>query len=272
MRQLEDPPPQAELIDRPIDKGRVEVRRAEPQHDWFEYEQLEDRNFLQRHRDLMIVAGVLVVSVGVFFGAKFLSKANQSPLRHEDVTMIVLPPPLPPPRPTPTPQQQPTPEPRPEEQKMLDQQPVQDEKKIEIPKDKPPDAPAPLGTSITGQGGGQDFGLSAGLGGGGGYGNGGGGGMGSKYGWYASQVQTRVVDAVRNNRDTGRSTMDVIVCIWPDSTGRVTKARVVGSTGNHSLDAALKNEVLTGLQLSDPPPSDMPLPIVIHLTSHLPGV
>jgi len=43
-----------------------------------------------------------------------------------------------------------------------------------------------------------------------------------------------------------------------------------GSTGEPALDAALKNQVLNGLQLQEPPPSDMPLPIVMRLTARRP--
>ena len=146
---------------------------------------------------------------------------------------------------------------------MVEQKPVENEEK---PVPKPPDAPAPLGTSITGPGGGPDMGLGTGLGGGGGYGSGGGGRNGSKYGWYATQVQNRIADAMRTNPRTRKASMNVVVRIWPDSTGRVTKARV-SSSGDPALDAALQNDILTNLQLAEPPPSDMPLPIVMRVSA-----
>lgn len=214
---------------------------------------------------------MVIICGGVLAAEKALWKNNAGPVRHDDLTMIVLPPPPPPvptPKPVATPQQLPTPEEQVE--KMVEQQPVhQDEKRPETSKEKLPDAPAPLGTSITGPGGGSDLGLGAGLGGG--FGSGLGGGGGSKFGWYASEVQNSVVNAVRNNPRTQGAAMDVIICIWPDSSGRVVKARVVNSSGNRALDAVLKNQVMTGLQLSEPPPPDMPLPIVVHLSSRLPG-
>ena len=147
---------------------------------------------------------------------------------------------------------------------MVEQQPVQDAQKPAPPKEKAPEA---LGTSITGPGGGQDLGLGSGLGGGGGYGGEGGG---SKYGWFASEVQSRIADALRNNPRTRRASMNVVIRVWPDSTGRITKARLSGSTGDPSLDATLKDDILTGLQLTDPPPADMPLPIVMRLSAQRP--
>jgi outer membrane biosynthesis protein TonB len=235
----------------------------------FEYDNEEDRSFIQRHRGLVLIAVILVIGVGVYFLSKALSGSHQSAPRQDDMMTLSLPPPPPPPprlQPTPPPQQTPPPEQQ-QDQKMVEQQPVQDEKKEEAPKEKP-DAPAPLGTSITGPGGGQDLGLGSGLGGGGGYGNGGGGG--SKYGWYASEVQTRIADALRGNPRTRTANMNIVIRIWPDASGRISKARISGSTGDPSLDAALQNDILTGLQLADPPPADMPLPIVMRVSAQRP--
>ncbi|MGA3171012.1 MAG: TonB C-terminal domain-containing protein [Chthoniobacteraceae bacterium] len=223
----------------------------------------EDLSFIQRHPGLVLLIIILVVAPIIYFAARNMMNSHSSS-SHDDEVMIRLPPPPPPPpkpRPTPTPDQQPTPE---EEQKMVEQQPVQNEKKQEAPK---PQAPPSLGTSITGPGGGPDMGLSSGLGDGGGYGDGGGG---SKFGWYAGEVQSRIADALRSNPETRKASMNIVVRIWPDSTGRIIKVHIQGSTGDPSLDAALQNDVLTGLQLSDAPPADMPLPIVMRLSAQRP--
>ena len=219
----------------------------------------------------MAVVVILVLGAGVYMVSKVLAGSHSSSSTRDDMVSISLPPPPPPPppkqQPTPPPQQQPTPEQQ--DQKMVEQQPVQDEKKDDAPKPKAPDAPAPLGTSITGPGGGPDMGLAGGLGGGGGYGSGGGGG-GTKYGWYASEVQNRIGDALRNNPRTRRASMNLRIRIWPDATGRITKVHISGSTGDPSLDAALQNDILTGIQLADPPPADMPLPIVMQVSAQRP--
>jgi len=229
-------------------------------------EEEEERSFVQRHRRLVLFCALLVIGVGVYFASQALSGSGQSSPRQDEMEMVMLPPPPPPKvEPTPPPQEQPTPEQQ-EDQKMVEQQPVQEEKKEDAP--KPKDAPAPLGTSFTGPGGGQDLGLGSGLGGGGGYGSGGGGG--SKYGWYASEVQSRVAEALRNNARTRTASMSLLIRIWPDSNGRITKVRLGGSTGDPSLDATLQNDILTGMQLADPPPPDMPLPIVMRVSAQRP--
>ena len=232
-------------------------------------EEDDDPGFLQRHRGLVILAIVIVLGVVVTFAGKLLSGKAQSSGRQSEV-MVSLPPlpPPPPPKLTPTPPpptEQPTPDQQQDPKQMEEQPTVQKEEKPEAPKEK---ADAPLGTGITGPGGGPDLGLGSGLGGGGGYGGGGGGG--SKYGWYASQVQSRIADAVRGNPRTRKASMNVVIRIWPDPNGRITKARLSGSTGDPALDATIRNEILTGLQLSDPPPADMPLPIVMRLTAQRP--
>ncbi len=74
-------------------------------------------------------------------------------------------------------------------------------------------------------------------------------------GMVRSEVQTRVADVLRQNSHTRNASLRVDVRIWPDSTGRVTRAQLVSSTGNAEIDNAIKNEVLTGLQLQEPPPA-----------------
>jgi TonB family protein len=84
-------------------------------------------------------------------------------------------------------------------------------------------------------------------------------------------VQARVEDAFRKNPHTRSAAFRVEVRIWTDTTGRVTRVQLAGSTGRPAVDAAIKEEVFTGLQLQDPPPADMPLPIVMRLTARRPN-
>lgn len=176
--------------------------------------------------------------------------------------MVKLPPPPPPP---PPPQVKP-PEPKPEE-KMIEQAPV--EKEEQKPDEKPPDQPQ-VGTNIKGNGS-DGFNLANGSGNGPVAGNNRGRGSGSKWGWYASEVQARIADALRNNRKTRSADVRIEVRIWPDATGRISRAELAGTTGDASMDAAIKNEVLTGLRLQEPPPAGMPSPIVLRITARRPN-
>lgn len=150
---------------------------------------------------------------------------------------------------------------------MVDQEHVDD--KIEKPQDKPEPAPPDLGTGLKGDGPADGFGVGSGNGNGNQIGGTGGGG--GKWGWYASQVQSRISDALKHNPRTRSASMRVQVRVWPDSTGRITRVQLSDSTGDAAVDEALKNEVLTGLQLQEPPPTGMPMPIVLRLTAKRPN-
>jgi TonB family protein len=97
-------------------------------------------------------------------------------------------------------------------------------------------------------------------------GNGGGGG-GSRWGWYASIVQSQIEAALRANPKTRHAVMQFQVRLWSDASGRVSRVQLVSSTGNSELDAAVRDEVLSGLTLREPPPKDMPMPIVTRVTA-----
>jgi TonB family protein len=153
---------------------------------------------------------------------------------------------------------------------MIEQTPMNEpEKKPDEapkPKDEPP---APMGTNVAGNGPPDAFGLSGGSGSGGGGGGGGGTGGkgGSRWGWYAGEVQSAISNALRSNGKTRTASLSVKARIWADSSGRITRAQISGSTGNRALDDAL----LTGLQLQNPPPQDMPMPITLRINARKPN-
>lgn len=154
---------------------------------------------------------------------------------------------------------------------MIEQAPVNEpESKPDEPKPAD-DPPAPLGTNIQGDGPPDGFGLSRnrGNGGGSGRGLGGTGRSVSRWGWYAGKVQSSIGEALRGNPRTREAVLNQKVRIWPDSTGRITRAKLDGSTGNAALDAEI-TAVLTGVQLAEPPPADMPAPILLRLSARRP--
>jgi hypothetical protein len=219
-----------------------------------------DDSFFARHR-AKVIAGVIAVVVG---GGVYVVKTSKpaTTSKAPEVVRISLPPmpQRPPPPPPPPPKVQPPP--KPDEKMVAETQP--EEKPQEAPK---PVAPAPeaLGTNLKGDGPGMS-GLG-GSGNGGGFGGGGGHG-GSKWGWYAGQVQKSVTDAMHRNNKTRTANIKTIqVRIWPDHNGRITRATLDTSTGDHALDDAIRDQVLTGLQLQEPPPQGMPSPIVLRLTA-----
>lgn len=146
---------------------------------------------------------------------------------------------------------------------MIEQPPVEDE-----PKEMKQDEPPPISTGIKGDGPGL-AGLSKGDGSRiGGFGSG--GRAGGRWDGYARSVQTTASDAIRKSPKTrSASIRSLQVRIWVDATGRVTRVKLSGSTGDPAVDAALENEVLARMQLQPPPPG-MPSPIVLRISARRP--
>ncbi len=229
------------------------VRRA-----WDDFDVEETPSFVERHRgEASIAAGVLLAVVIYFWNDIFPKKAS-GPARRETIVMVSPPPPPPPP-----PVVQPPPPPP--EEKMIEQTPVENEEKP----DSKPDEPPPSNDVVTSKGDGPGDGAGGGGGGPGGNGHGDNRPR-SQFGWYASQVQNRVQQAVKSHRATRSAALSAEVKVWADSTGRIARATVSTTGGPGGLDATLRDQVLTGLQLSEPPPAGMPMPIRMRLTLRRP--
>ena len=231
----------------------------------------EERSAFQKYRVILGCGFVAVIAVAVWFGQKHFARTSH-PRPQQNVVLVNLPPPPPIPPPPRPPSQSPPP-PVEGQQKMIEQTPVNETetKPVEASKPESPasDAPA-LGTSIQGNGPPDGFGLRGGdsFGGGtGGKGNTVSRGNSSRWGWYASQVQNAISQALQSNTNTRTANFSVDVQIWSDRTGRITRAHLVRSTGDSALDDAITNNVLTGLVLHESPPDGMPMPIVLRLTA-----
>ena len=229
----------------------------------------EELGFYRRYRYLIWAGGAVMLVAPIALAMRTLTTTKETP-RSQPITLVKLLPPAPTPTPPP-----PAPQSTPLQQQMIEQkQMIEPETKPLHPDEKPKEdskkaPPGPLGVNSKGEGSSDAFGL-VGRQGGNGLLNGG-GGAGSRFGWYASQVQSRIEEALRQNGRTRTASMRLQVRIWADNTGRITRAQLSGSTGDPALDQAIANEVLTGLQLQEPPPSDMPMPIVLRLTGRRPN-
>jgi periplasmic protein TonB len=158
-----------------------------------------------------------------------------------------------------------------EQPKMVEPE-VKPEKPVEKPKDEPvknaksDEPPGPLSLDAKAEGPGDLFQLGGHPGG-----NPYGGRGGSRWGWYASIVQAQIESALRANEKTRNAVMQVEIRLWADSSGRVSRVQLVSSTGDPALDAVIRNEVFGGLVLREPPPKDMPMPMVTRVTARRSG-
>lgn len=140
-------------------------------------------------------------------------------------------------------------------------------------------AAGPLSLAAEGEGPGDAFNLAGnpggkgllsggGLGDGTGAGLGGGGGGGSRYGWYYARVAADLEEAFRRHKRMSSASARVELRIWTDPTGRVSRVELIRSTGDPELDAAIRSVV--GLKLREPPPQDIPMPMIARLTARRP--
>ncbi len=224
---------------------------SEIDHEFDDEPEPPAQNFFKRFRIAIVVTGVVLT--GIILVAKLSSGGSSS--KRDTLTLVSLAPPPPPPVMTPPPP------PPPDEQKIEEPMIKEEVPKEEAPKDEPP-----LGTGIKGNGAGDSFGL----GGGSGTGRIGGNGDAGKWSWYAGQVQSRIQQALQRNPKTRAANMSVKVRVWPDVSGRIDRVQLADSTGDPALDSALRNEVLSGLQLQEPPPPGMPSPITLRVTARRP--
>ena len=225
------------------------------------------QSFVRRH-GLAAGAGIGAIAI-IAVVAVFLTSGDGSPppRRVQELTIVNIVPPPPPPPPPPEVQQQPEPE-MIEQPKMVEPE-IKVEAEVEEPKEAPPEdasdepPPGPLGLDQAPEGPGDQFNLAGKPGGRGILGGGG----GSKWGWYASIVQQQIEAALRANAKTRSLVMQVQVRIWADGSGRVSRVQLVSSTGNPELDGVIRGEVLSGIVLREPPPADMPMPMVARITA-----
>ncbi len=195
-----------------------------------------------------IVAGVLA------FAPK---KASTPPRKPMEAIVSIAPPPPPPPVVQPPP---PPPEP----------QVTQEIKQDEIVDTLEPDDPStPDEATTAGPAGNDAFKLAKGNG----------RGSGNKpanpfrktgqFDKYALGLQSSIQEAMRRNPTTARSTMSVVVRIWADQAGRITRATLVEPSGNAQVDEALRGSALVGLQIQAPP-QGMPMPITMKIAGRRP--
>ena len=217
---------------------------------------------------LPAIAGLLFMvlfTVGVIWLVKdFISNAEPPEKTKVQRISLVKPPP-------------PKPEEKPPEPEKMEQPPKQDDVQMDAPStpDQPEDEGPPpgeqLGLDADGSGSGDGFGLAARKGGRDITTLGGGGPKGNPWGRYDALLNEAVSSAfqqalAREKALKGKN-YKVIVKVWIDSSGKVTRAALVDSTGDSLADEVLKEALRNMRTLRESPPADMPQPVKIRVTS-----
>lgn len=224
---------------------------------WADEEPEDDRPTWSR-RVAQVAAGVVVIG-GVGAAVWFIVDSMSQTHRHaiEMVTRITLPPPPPPPPPPKPPEPPKVEQPKIQEPKLV-------EKKPEVAKPKPAQPPASPLTAAAGSGA-NPYGLQRGDGSGNVIG-GGGGDVNAAYQSYGRTVSADVEAALRRDDQLRFAKFVAELRIWLDSAGRVTRVQMTGSSGDPSVDSAVER-ALSGLPMHEPPPKDMPQPILLRTKS-----
>jgi hypothetical protein len=221
-------------------------------------------NYLREHAPAVFVGAFAVLGLAVAgYLLLTMRPRQQSAQPTPTVVMVQVQPVTPPPLPEIVPQPRVTlvvPAPAPE----IPSQQVP-------PRPATPAAPA-VGTSLQSNGQSTGVDLSGTPGGIGLIGGGIGGAGGGNASWadYNSLLQSQITHALQQNRHISHAIFEVTARIWINGSGLVTRA-IVTSTGDAAMDAALKNEVLTGARYSAAPPAGMPMPLILRITGERPS-
>jgi protein TonB len=227
----------------------------------------------------------LALLVLAAFGIRWIATNRSAPVQRNAMqfTRVHLTPQPPEPRPVPPP-------PRPVVQpKVVEEAPTN---RVELkPVDfTPPDAPRPpsdappgggrLSLAAEGEGPGDAFNLVGNPGGrgllsGGGLGDGTGDGQGDlgdesarRFGWYYAKIANEIEDVFRRKKKLSTASTRVELRLWADPSGHVSRVQLIRSTGNPELDEAIQS--IVGTRLKEPPPRDIPMPMVARFTARRP--
>lgn len=201
---------------------------------------------------LVIVIGLVTVSALIWMAIKEFAGQDQGRKKRviHEISLVKPPPPPPPPKV----QEPPKPEIK-DEIKEPDPSP-EPEKQAEAP---PPDSGIPEG---------PPGGMATDIGAGSGAGViGGGGGGGNRFAWYGALVKERIQETVAKNDKLRAADYRVLVNVWVDSNGIVTRAELTNSTGDATLDDALRVALSAVPRVGEGAPGDMPQPIKLRITA-----
>lgn len=211
---------------------------------------------LKRHIPKIVGTLMVVVVSGlmVYFVKGFLDTPATTPKKSVQQITLLTPPPPPP--------QEKPPEPEVEEEVEIEEPEPLDE----MPEEAADEAPAgeELGIDAEGGAGGDGFGLIGRKGGRGLL-----EGSGDPFNYFGSQLSLRIEDALLDVEDLRKRGYSVVLEVWVGTDGRVTRARLVSSTGNRATDALMNEAILRAQAVAQAPPPGLPQPIRLRVSSQL---
>jgi protein TonB len=228
-----------------------------------------------RSNGIGLAAGLVLAALAVL-AVKLVSGTRSTAAPRKTMQFTVVNIQAAPPRPTPPP-----PEPKQQPPKIEDQ-PQTTRVTLNKTDFTPPDMsrPAPGGGRLSlaaeGEGPGDAFNLVGNPGGrgiltGGGLGDGSGDDFGSgnsgaaRFGWYYAKIASELQEAFRRHKVLATASTRVDLRIWAEPAGRILKVQLINTTGDPAVDEAIQS--IVGLRLSEPPPADIPMPMIARFTA-----
>jgi outer membrane biosynthesis protein TonB len=201
---------------------------------------------------------IVVVSVGIGLVAFVKSMLTPLPEQKKMIRQVTLIQPPPPP-----PKLDKPPEPEIEEEVEIEEpEPIEDE----IP--EPLADEAPLGEDLAldadGVAGSDAFNLLAKKGGRDLISS-----TGSVYGWYASSIQSDILDFLSEDTEIRKREYSINIQLWIDRAGKIRKSKLNGTTGDKLLDKSLLMALKSIKRFSEKPPDNLPQPINIQIRSRI---
>jgi TonB family protein len=209
------------------------------------------------HTAARVGFGLLVIgSVGAIVYSLAHQQTNAPMHKVTTITRVLLPPPPPL---------------KPPEPEKIEEQPKQAiPKPIEKPQEKPQvkQVQAPPHSPLTAEAGTgpNPYGLQVGNGSGDVIGGTASGGGGDRWQLYAGTIRSEVLGALRRDDKTRFGRWRVAVRIWLSGAGTVTRADIVNSSGDPTVDAAIHRD-LDGLGVGQAPPQGMPQPVHLRIAA-----
>lgn len=213
-------------------------------------------------RRLPVLLGIgfsLLIALTIWLLKDKFQKPPQAKKMVQQITVIQPPPPPPPP-----PEQKPPPEEI--KQEKIDQ--PEPEPEPEPSPEKADEPPAEdLGVDAEGTAGSDGFGLAARQGGRSLLGGGG----GNAIIWYGGQIKRQVEDGLQSllaDTEATKEGYSVLVEVWIDASGRITRSELVNASGKQEVDQAIQSALQKlHANIGKPPPENMPQPVRIRLNS-----
>ena len=200
------------------------------------------------------VCGVVLVGSGLWLKHFLDDDTPQRKPSLQQITLIKPPPPPPPPEKPPEPVVK-------EEIKLAEPEPEPMDQA-----DEPPPGPD-LGVDAEGTGAGDGFGLVGRKGGADLIG----GSRANPWAWYDAIVNDAVnsafQDALARENALKDKTYRVVVKVWIDADGKVSRIAAVDKTGDPKVDELIQDVLKNLRTLRENPPADMPQPLKIRVTS-----